>query len=196
MQSLQTLCSRRENPHQPYASLRFPVSFKNFTLFMRAASGKDQYRKNTPNTKAGSVCIFRRRPICADNDLCEALQPYVKSLNVPQLAFLLIGYRQSGLGSDSGRWLSPLITIIWNMLQHAVSAGSAASQKVILALDPCHAQAVPYRQSSCCSEVVLQSACTGHETSQCRDQRQRSATSVKMGVPSWACSLTNSHGAS
>lgn len=52
-----------EPAHQPYASFLLPMSFRNFTLFMRAASGRDQYKKNTPSAKAGSVWIFRSSPI-------------------------------------------------------------------------------------------------------------------------------------
>ena len=52
-----------EPAHQPYASFLLPMSFRNFTLFIRAANGRDQYRKNTPSAKAGSVWIFRSSPI-------------------------------------------------------------------------------------------------------------------------------------
>ena len=54
---------RKAAAYQPYASFLFPMSFRNFTLFMRAASGNDQYKKKTPRAKAGRVWIFRSSPI-------------------------------------------------------------------------------------------------------------------------------------
>ena len=60
--SVTSICGLHRT-YQPYASLRLPMSFKNFTLPMRAASGSDQYRKKTPNAKAGSVWIFLKTPI-------------------------------------------------------------------------------------------------------------------------------------
>lgn len=42
--------------------MRLPAIFKNLTLFMRAARGKDQYRKKMPSRKAGRFRSFCTMP--------------------------------------------------------------------------------------------------------------------------------------